>query len=97
LFRKWAGHELEYTMVYPLKRVHVQDATSFVLMPKTQQGFGNVMDVMASYIPWANVGEYIERMKTNKNVHYQFVWRQYDQPKANLKRPTIDNHLGHHE
>jgi len=68
------GHKLEYTMVCPLKHVHVQDATSFVLMLKTLQGFGNVMDVMASYIPWVNVGEDIERMKNNKVVPCQFIW-----------------------
>jgi len=42
-------------MVHP-KGEHVQDATTFVLMPRTCQGFGNVMDVMASWIPWVNVG-----------------------------------------
>jgi hypothetical protein len=57
--------------------------------------FGNVVDVMASYIPWANVGEYIERMNNNKDVPCQFIWWRYDQPKASLKNPTIDSHLGH--
>jgi hypothetical protein len=47
------GHELGHTMVCPLKRVHVEDVTSLVLMPKTRQGFGNVMDVTVGYIPWA--------------------------------------------
>jgi hypothetical protein len=60
------GHELEYTMVCPLKCAHVQDATSLVLMPKTWQGFGNVMDAMFGYIPLANVGKYIERLKITK-------------------------------
>jgi len=32
-------------MVCPLKHVHVQDASSFVLMQKTRQGLGNVGDV----------------------------------------------------
>jgi hypothetical protein len=61
-------------MVHPLKRVHVQDATSLVLMLKTLQDIGNVVDVMASYIPWVNVGEYIERMKNNKDGPGQFIW-----------------------
>jgi hypothetical protein len=73
------GQKLEYTMVRPLKHVHAQNATSFVLMPKTLQGFGNVVDVMARYIPWANVREYIERMKKNKDVPCQFIWWRYDQ------------------
>ncbi len=34
-----------YIVVHP-KGEHVQDATTFVLMPKTCPGFGNVMDVM---------------------------------------------------
>ncbi len=71
------GHILEYTMVGPLKHVHVQDATSFVLMHKTWQGFGNIRDVIACYIPWTNVGKYIERMKNNKNVppiHTVAIW-----------------------
>jgi hypothetical protein len=38
-------------MVCPLKHVHVQDASSFVLMQKTRQGLGNVGDVMAGYTP----------------------------------------------
>jgi hypothetical protein len=50
-------------MVHPLKHVHVQNATSLVLMPKIQQCFKNVVDVMVGYIPWANMGEYIERMR----------------------------------
>jgi len=58
------GHELEYTMVCPLKCV--QDATSLVLMPKTWQGFGNIVDAMVGYIPLANVGKYIERLKITK-------------------------------
>jgi hypothetical protein len=66
-------------MVCPLKHVHAQNATSLVLMPKTRQGFGNVVDVMTRYIPWANVGEYIQRMKNNKDVPCQFIWWQYDQ------------------
>jgi hypothetical protein len=32
-------------MVCPLKHVRAQNATSLVLMPKTLQGFGNVIDV----------------------------------------------------
>jgi hypothetical protein len=90
------GHELEYSMVHPLKHVHVQNATSLVLMLKIWQCFMNLMDVMASYIPWANMRKYIERMKTNKYIPCQFIWCQYDQPKVNLKRRTINNHLGYH-
>jgi hypothetical protein len=62
-----------------LKCAHVQDATSLVLMLKTLQDFGNVVDVMASYIPWVNVGKYIERMNNNKDVPCQFIWWRYDQ------------------
>jgi hypothetical protein len=35
-------------------------------MPKTWQGFGNVVDAMVGYIPLANVGKYIERLKITK-------------------------------
>jgi hypothetical protein len=31
------GHELEYIMVHPLKHVHVQNATSLVLMFKIRE------------------------------------------------------------
>ncbi len=48
-------------------------------MLKTLQDFGNVVDVMASYIPWVNVGKYIERMNNNKDVPCQFIWWRYDQ------------------
>jgi hypothetical protein len=54
------------------------------------------MDVMARLYTMGNVGKYIERMKNNKDVPCQFVWWQYDQLEANLKKPTIDSHLGHH-
>jgi hypothetical protein len=73
------GQKLEYTMVRPLKHVHAQNATLLFFMPKTLQGFGNVVDVMASYIPWANVGKYIERMKNSIDVPCQFIWWRYDQ------------------
>ncbi len=74
----------------------MQDVATFVLIPKTHQGFGNVMDAMASYIPWANVGEYIKRIKNNKDAPCQFIQWHYDQPQ-DLKRPTIDSHIGHHQ
>jgi hypothetical protein len=80
----------------PLKHVHVQNATSPVLMFKIWQCFRNVVDVMASYIPWANMREYIERMKINKDTPCQFIRCKYDQLEIDLKRPTIDSHLGHH-
>ncbi len=83
-------------MVRPLKHVHVENATSLLLMPIILQGFGNVVDVMASYIPWANMREYIERMKINKDTPCQFIRCKYDQLEIDLKRPTIDSHLGHH-
>jgi hypothetical protein len=51
------------------QKVHVQDVTTLVLMPKIRQGFGNVLDVMACYISWANVGKYIERIKTTRKHH----------------------------
>jgi hypothetical protein len=81
-------------MVRP-KGVHVQDVTTLVLMPKIHQGFGNVMDVMTCYVPWANVGEYIERIKNNKEAPCQSKRWHYDQPQ-NLKKARIDSHIGHH-
>jgi hypothetical protein len=80
-------------MVHP-KDVHVQDVTTLVLMPKIRQGLGNVMDVMACYIPWANVGEYIERIKNNKEAPCQFIGWHYDQPQ-NLEKAAFDSHIGH--
>ncbi len=55
-------------MIHPLKHVHVQNATFLFLMLEIQQWFKNEVDVMVRYIPWANIGEYIERMKNNKDT-----------------------------
>jgi len=87
-------HVSKYTMVHP-KGFHVQDVTTLVFMPKICQGFGNVMDVVAYYIPWANVGEYIERIKNNKEAPCHFIQWHYDQPQI-LKKASIDSHIGHH-
>jgi hypothetical protein len=64
-------------MVCP-KGVHVQDVSILVLMPKTCQGFTNVVDVVVDYIPRASVGEYIERIKNNKDAPCQFIQWHYD-------------------
>ncbi len=65
-------HVTKYSMVCP-KGVHVQDVSTLVLMPKTRQGFTNVVDAMVDYIPWASVGEYIERIKNNKDAPCQII------------------------
>jgi hypothetical protein len=59
-------------MVCP-KGVHVQVVSTLVLMPKTRQGFTNVVDAMVDYIPWASVGEYSERIENNKDAPCQFI------------------------
>ncbi len=64
-------HVTKYTMVCP-KGVHVQDVSTLVLMPKTCQGFTNVVNAMVDYIPWASVGKYTETIK-NKDTPCQFI------------------------
>lgn len=43
----------------------------------------------------ANVGEYIERIKNNKEAPCHFIQWHYDQPQI-LKKASIESHIGHH-
>jgi hypothetical protein len=53
---------------------HACSKVAYVIFCKKPcMGFLHMLDVMATWIPWENVDEYINKIKNNNDAPYQWV------------------------
>jgi hypothetical protein len=58
------------------QEVFVQNVTFVIFCRKPCVGIGHMVDVMATWIPWASVNEYMHKIKNNNDAPCQWIiWR----------------------
>jgi hypothetical protein len=76
------------------QEVFVQNVTSVIFCRKPWVGLGHMANIMATWIPWASVNEYIHKIKNNNDAPCQWVIWQFDSLEKK-QRPNIHSHMGH--
>ncbi len=63
-----------------LQEKFVQNVASIIFCRKSCMWFGHMVDVMSTWIPWASMDEYIDKIKNNNDAPCQWVIWWFDPP-----------------